>query len=226
MPNQPCYVPVWHMHLETSSLSYKCNTQNKVHKFICWKFWQQQYYMYGIFILQKSMLHIYIYIVAVCPNFSFWQNYLMILICSLCYDYLIGHDYFTFLIFPFRWPSPILLQKKNIFINSRPNDTDAAVWVNFIIMTFEISATAWSSSHGGISSPKEIVAAAAVPVCVLFLTLLCLFNLLFKGQCRQVLLPFAYSILTPHNFPTAFHCLLCCKVSKLHHSLPQTGFAK
>ena len=115
---------------------------------------------------------------------------------------------------------------KNIFINSRPNDTDAAVWVNFIIMTFEISATAWSSSHGGISSPKEIVAAAAVPVCVLFLTLLCLFNLLFKGQCRQVLLPFAYSILTPHNFPTAFHCLLCCKVSKLHHSLPQTGFAK
>ena len=41
MPNQPCYVPVWHMHLETSSLSYKCNTQNKVHKFICWKFWQQ-----------------------------------------------------------------------------------------------------------------------------------------------------------------------------------------
>ena len=110
MPNQPCYVPVWHMHLETSSLSYKCNTQNKVHKFICWKFWQQQYYMYGIFILQKSMLHIYY--VVVCPNFSFWQNYLMILICSLCYDYLIGHDDFTFLIFPFKWPSPILLQKK------------------------------------------------------------------------------------------------------------------
>ena len=101
---------------------------------------------------------------------------------------------------------------KNIFINSRPNDTDAAVWVNFIIMTFEISATAWSSSHGGISSPKEIVAAAAVPVCVYYFQLCCAFSIYFlKDNAAR----FFFLLLTLYSLLTTFRPLfIACFAAK------------
>ena len=108
---------------------------------------------------------------------------------------------------------PNIIAKKNIFINSRPNDTDAAVWVNFIIMTFEISATAWSSSsHGGISSPKEIVAAAAVPVCVYYFQLCCAFSIYFlKDNAAR----FFFLLLTLYSLLTTFRPLfIACFAAK------------
>ena len=113
MPNQPCYVPVWHMHLETSSLSYKCNTQNKVHKFICWKFWLLTtvvLYVWHFYIPKKHVAHI---LYSSMPQSLFLTKLfddfdLLIMLWLFNWE----HDYFTFLIFPFKWPSPILLQKK------------------------------------------------------------------------------------------------------------------